>query len=50
MPKIRLPEEMTKEEIVAEYMKMRELLDQSAKKTVKLEHNTKRKTQSINQI
>ena len=37
MPKIRLPEEMTKEEIVAEYMKMRELLDQSAKKTVKLE-------------
>ena len=33
MPKIRLPEEMTKEEIVAEYMKMRELLDQSAKET-----------------
>ena len=31
MAKIKLPEEMTKDEIFTEYMKMRELLDQYLK-------------------
>lgn len=37
MPKIKLPEEMTKEEILAEYLEMRKLLDQLSKKDLELE-------------
>ena len=37
MPKIKLPEEMTKEEILDEYLEMRKLLDQLAKKDLELE-------------
>lgn len=37
MAKIKLPEEMTKDEILAEYLNMRKLLDQLAKKDLELE-------------